>query len=160
MKPMVVYSIYDLRDFIGKSYAEIYAYHNALWKHIKQATGYTWDNQHFSVEDVSGHIQINLSFSEGAIHMYTSHGGRSLGEVRDSLPNESDIFTEEVWSRIDDFVNNISEGKPYCSICHKWVDAVTHYSYAGAACSDCCNEFKNKNGVSIEVACSPDTSGN
>jgi len=157
VEPRIIYSIYSLRDFIGKSYAELHTHHKALWKRIKEATGYTWDNQHYSIADISGHAQIDILFYERNISMYTSHGGKSLGEVKDIF--SSDIFTEEAWNKFDTFIKKISEGKSYCCRCHKWVDTITSYSYAGAACAECCDDYKKEKGVSIEVAYAPDTSG-
>lgn len=138
MKPAIYYNINDLKQFVGKSFKEIYETTESLRKRVKEAAGYNWDNSHFFLQGISGNI-ISLSFSSNGISAYNDQGSEYILSVSGSVFSAKDIRD------LEGAVYNYAKGLRKCNECKEWVgtEHTKRYSFAGVVCVSCYKPAKH-----------------
>jgi hypothetical protein len=140
MKPAIVYNVDDLkRSFVGKTFKEIRKELDATHKKLKEATGYTWDNQNWYIEDMFGQIQLSLYISKANGTLYDRAGTQHV----DSLCH-SDTFNETHLEIIKEALYGMANGDKKCNDCGKWTKETRDYGFAGVVCNSCFNPHKHK----------------
>jgi hypothetical protein len=101
-----------------------------LHRKLKNATGYTWDNENYVISDIYGKPVVAISFWEDSVSLYGITGSPQILKI---------INWEDLPKVIDSVVKNVSDGKYRCNECGKWVkkEKMKTYSFAGIVCSSC-----------------------
>jgi len=140
MKPAIVFNISDLqRNFVGETFEDIYHQARDLHKALKQATGYTWDNQHWFIENMYGEVSLSLSLHNSSASLYDTSGAKFV----DTLCGGG-IFTEAHLEQIKEALYEMANGRTKCNSCKKWANDYKKYSFAGSVCNDCYDPNKHK----------------
>lgn len=108
---------------------------------VKEASGYTWDNGHFFIDDVCGMPAIEFAVTADSFSMWEANHNTSIGDFT-SIPNDLSVMVNE----------HIAAGAVRCSECGGWFGEGkwVSYSFAGAVCNKDYDPAKHKG---------PDSSG-
>jgi len=110
-------------------------YERCEWLREKaKATGYTWDNSHFFIDDLCGRPTLKFCiypvFDNYLISFYNARNNCTVKSF-DRVPTQTEI--REMLDKIWDDLN-------LCNKCGEWHKDGKNYSFAGWVCNDCYDE--------------------
>lgn len=103
---------------------------------LQKATGYTWGNDHFYIDDICGRPTMKIGFYADQFTFWAVHNGQTIITIDN---NAWMNFRSITISEIDDCISNLSKGLGKCLECYKWFpnDKLKSYSYTGIVCKKC-----------------------
>ena len=132
MEPQIHYGNSEPRFWVGKSTKELYDEMEKLRIAVKNASGYTWDNSQFFIDDGCGHVALTVLFMEKEISFWNEKTGSTMGSF-------VGVFSQEDYDRVREWIRNIEDDLVKCNECDAWVkkEKGHFYSWAGFVCNKC-----------------------
>ena len=112
--PYIVFDKYTIRGWVGKKFSELSKESEKARTAIKKAAGYNFDNTHFYVTDLYGHLALKIQFNKNGINIWNAVDDKGI----DILFGSS--FTREDYLKINEWISNIEQGLTYCAECKSW----------------------------------------
>ena len=142
--------VIETQEWIEKAIG-IFTTNGKYMEHMRIATqiitNYKWDNSHFAIENINGHIfKFNLEkydqkdgpkpLKKFIINVWDDTGATKVVDIewhQDMLKPIDPV----IWKKVNKFINDYSIGIFHCSKCEKEINSKQNRYFAGIYCDKC-----------------------